>query len=186
MKRSFVTPLVLCALLATGCARQESIAAPESDQPAVSAPAITPTSEPDETWNPDIRFSTVDMDGETWTDACFAESNLTLVNYWAYWCGPCVGELPDLQRISQEYASKGVRILGVSDESNEQDNIDMLRQQDVTYPCLRYTPEFDPYLDTGYIPTTIFIDSNGKVLGEAVVGSKDYDEWTQTIDGYLK
>jgi hypothetical protein len=41
-------------------------------------------------------------------------------------------------------------------------------------------------MNTGYIPTTIFVDSSGKVLDSAYVGSRDYASWAAIIDGYLK
>ena len=211
MKRLFAVLLVLCALLNTGCAekylrsalesemssaaeasaaeREESSAAetPASEQEdpsAAEASAAAP--EPDLDWKPDIRFTTVDMDGNKWTDACFADHELTVLNRWAYWCGPCVNELPALQKISEEYASKGVLILGVGDYSDETKNSKTMKSLGVTYPCLCYSAAFDSYLNTGYIPTTIFVDSSGKVLGEAMIGSRSYDDWVQLIEENLK
>ena len=137
-------------------------------------------------WDPDIRFTTVDMNGGAWTDACFAEHKLTVINLWAYWCGPCVGEMPDLQKLSVNYADKGVQLLGISMQAYEAQNIETLRSLGVTYPCLRYTEDFDAWMNTGYIPTTIFVDSSGKVLDSAYVGSRDYASWAAIIDGYLK
>ncbi|MBE6909346.1 MAG: TlpA family protein disulfide reductase [Ruminococcaceae bacterium] len=211
MKRCLAVLLVLCALLAAGCAQKEPAPAPVPTEtfvvdtpvapttpPPAPEPSPAPAPEPSSApapepspapapagWSPDVSFSTVDMDGNEWTDRCFAENKLTVVNLWAHWCGPCVGELPDLQRISDDYASKGVRIIGIGYPEDEADNISMLKELGVTYPCLRYTAEFDPYMETGYIPTTIFVNSDGKVLDEAVIGSQEYDEWAGIIDGYL-
>ncbi len=137
-------------------------------------------------WSPDISFTTVDMNGNTWTDACFAGCKLTVVNLWAYWCGPCVGEMPDLQKLSIDYASRGVQILGVYDAADEADDIATVKRLGITYPCLRYTADFDPYMRTGYIPVTIFIDGNGKVISESYIGSRSYSEWAAIIDGFLK
>ena len=181
MKRFLAALLVLCALLTAGCRQKEPPPAP--DEPAA---VDVPEPEPDPNWSPDIRFTTADMDGNKWTDACFADHELTMINRWAYWCGPCVRELPDLQKLSDEYASKGVLILGVGDFDDEEKNIKKLKQLDVTYPCLRYSAAFDSYLKTGYIPTTIFVDSDGKVLGEAMIGSRSYDDWAQLIEENLK
>ena len=55
----------------------------------------------------------------------------------------------------------------------------------VTYPRLRYTTAFDNWMQTGYIPTTIFVDGSGKVVGETYVGSRSYDEWAATIEALL-
>ena len=136
-------------------------------------------------WAPDVAFTTVDTEGNTWTDLCFSEQKLTLVNLWAYWCPPCVRELPDLQRLAEDYAPKGVLVVGVGYAEDEPDNVAKLSELGVTYPCLRYTADFDPYMQTGYIPTTILVDGEGRVLDEAVVGSREYDEWAALLDGYL-
>ena len=63
-------------------------------------------------------FDTVDLDGNAVNTREFAaEHELTLVNFWATWCGPCVGEMPELQslheRFSTEAAETDVAILGV-------------------------------------------------------------------------
>ena len=126
------------------------------------------------------------MYGDTWTDACFAGYKLTVVNLWAYWCGPCVSEMPDFQKLAQAYADKGVQIIGIYDADDEPENIKKAKELGILYPCLRYTAEFDPWMNTGYIPVTIFIDGNGKVKKEVYVGSRNYSAWAEIIDGYLK
>ena len=149
------------------------------------APAPQPGEVPPN-WKPDISFTTTDMYGDTWTDACFAGYNLTVVNLWAYWCGPCISEMPDFQKLAQNYADKGVQIIGVYDAEDEQENIKKAKELGILYPCLRYTADFDPWMNTGYIPVTIFIDGNGKVKKEVYVGARNYSAWAEIIDGYLK
>ena len=137
-------------------------------------------------WAPDISFVTVDLEGNTWTDACFAGHKLTILNLWGYWCRPCVGELPELEQISKDYADRGVQMLGVYLAEDESGNIRTVEEMGVTYPSLRYVEEFDPWLNTGYFPTTIFLDGNGKVLGEAYIGSRNYNSWAAIIEELLK
>jgi len=144
-----------------------------------------PEPEPEAEWAPDISFTTVDMDGNTVTDAVFRDAKLTMINFWAYWCGPCVREMPDLQKLQEKYGDAGLQILGISDEEYEEDNIDVLEQLGITYTCIRYTGAFDDYLMTGYIPDTIFIDSEGHVLGEVLIGSNSYEGWEEIILSYL-
>ena len=137
-------------------------------------------------WAPDISFTTVDLDGNTWTDACFAGHTLTILNLWGYWCRPCVGELPELEQISKDYADRGVQMLGVYLADDESGDIKTVEEMGVTYPSLLYVEAFDPWLNTGYFPTTIFLDGNGKVLGEAYIGSRNYASWTAIIEELLQ
>ncbi len=152
---------------------------------AVASQEPEPEPEPEAEWDPDIRFTTVDMDGNTVTDAVFRDAKLTMINFWAYWCGPCVREMPDLQELQDEYGDAGLQILGISDVDYEEDNIAVLEQLGITYTCIRYTSEFDEYLLTGYIPDTMFVDSEGHVLGEVLIGSNSYEGWEDIILDYL-
>jgi thiol-disulfide isomerase/thioredoxin len=54
----------------------------------------------------------VDADGREralseWRD------RVLIVNFWATWCAPCVEELPDLQQVRDEYAARGVEVIGI-------------------------------------------------------------------------
>ena len=42
-----------------------------------------------------------------------------LVDFWATWCGPCVGELPNVQKAYDKYHAAGFEILGISLDSDK-------------------------------------------------------------------
>ena len=58
-------------------------------------------------------FETVTLEGETVTQEIFAEADLNMVNIWGTFCGPCIREMPELGELSDEYADKGVQIIGM-------------------------------------------------------------------------
>lgn len=159
---------------------------------ATTAPTPTdvpdedPTDAPDDVIPPDICFLTKDFDGNGWDETCFFENKVTMINLWAYWCGPCVSEMPDLEQISKDYADKGLQVIGISMKDEEAENRETLKELGITYPNLFYTEDFDVYMDTGYYPTTIFVDSEGHVLGNACIGSREYSDWAKIIDDILK
>ncbi len=142
-----------------------------------------------------VTFSTVDRDGNTFDDSVFADHELTLINFWEPWCGPCVEEIPDLQTIYENYSDQGLLVIGVYSEEYMEEDVDaVLSDGGVTYPILRYTSEFDQY-QSGYVPTTILVDSNGNIIdtGESyegldstlIVGSRSYTEWEAIVNQYL-
>ena len=159
---------------------------PAATEAPTDAPDAEPTEAPDDVIPPDICFLTKDFDGNGWDETCFFENKVTMINLWAYWCGPCVSEMPDLERISKDYADKGLQVIGISMKDEEAENRETLKELGITYPNLFYTEDFDVYMDTGYYPTTIFVDSEGHVLGNACIGSREYGDWAKIIDDILK
>lgn len=152
---------------------------PEQEKPTEEA-------EPDDVVpEPDIRFLTTDFDGNGWDETCFFDAKVTMINLWAYWCGPCVGEIPEIDKLSHDYADRQVQILGITYPEEEFDNREAAKELKISYPILFYTEDFDRYMDSGYLPTTIFVDSEGHVLGEPVIGARDYAEWAEMLDGFL-
>ncbi len=137
-------------------------------------------------FDPDFRFTTTDSAGNPVTEDLLSGRSLTMINLWAYWCGPCVGEMPDLQKLYEAYRSRGLQIWGLYDPSEEQPDLKTAKEMGIRYPLIRYTAAFDPYMNTGYIPTTIFVDGNGHIVGETVVGSRSYEQWAKIIEGLLK
>ena len=141
--------------------------------------------EQDAPFAPEFLFSTTDFEGDAATEQIFAGHQLTILNFWEPWCGPCVSEMPDLQRLSQEYADKGVQVIGVFATPDADEEVQaVLDKTGVAYPILRYTSEFD-FLQTGYVPTTVIIGSSGNILTESFAGSMDYDGWVALIEGLL-
>lgn len=49
------------------------------------------------------------------------KGKVVIVNLWATWCGPCRSEIPDLIKVSQEFKSKGVEVIGLTNEDPETD-----------------------------------------------------------------
>lgn len=141
-------------------------------------------------------FSATDLDGNTVDQSILADYDLTMVNVWATFCGPCINEMPDLGELAQEYADKKVQIIGlVSDVLNTDGTIseeqvqtarDIVEQTGANY--LQLLPSEDLYGVLGQIsavPTTFFVDSEGAQVGSAIVSAQSKDNWVQTIDAML-
>jgi cytochrome c biogenesis protein CcmG, thiol:disulfide interchange protein DsbE len=101
---------------------------------------------------------------------------VVLLNFWASWCGPCVEEMPSLERLYRALAPRGLVVLGVSADEDEGALLSFLKRVPVTFPVLR-----DPggrvasarYRATGY-PQTFVIDGAG-VIREVFVGPVQWD-----------
>ncbi len=200
MKKTAVLVFCLCLLLSlAGCGSSgrtaEPTATPEPEPTAAPEPepAEEPTPEaaaPQEAgFTPEFTFSAVDREGREWTEQTFAGYELTMINFWEPWCPPCVGEMPDLQKLSEKYADRGFQILGVYSEKTMESEVDELIQKSgVAYPLLRYVSDFDRF-QSGYVPTTVFVDKQGHILSvngeQLIVGSNSLEGWSAIVEGLL-
>ena len=110
---------------------------------------------------------------------------LLVLNYWASWCGPCAEETPSLSKFAEEYASKGVVVLGVSVDRDPQAYQRFLQKYAPTFLTareLKTHEEFGTYM----YPETYIINAQGRVL-QKIAEPKDWTspEVTQIIDSLL-
>jgi thiol-disulfide isomerase/thioredoxin len=102
-----------------------------------------------------------------------------VVDFWATWCGPCKVEIPWFEKLHEQYAGQGLEILGVSTDDLDRDDpaklftqkrdiADFASKMHMNYPVLLGE---DAALDKWGIdamPTTFFIDRNGKIVASTV------------------
>src|SRR5262245_24875705 len=53
---------------------------------------------------------------------------VTIVEFWATWCGPCIGSFPHLSNVAEEYKSKGVNVFGISIDERKGVDFDSLKR----------------------------------------------------------
>jgi thiol-disulfide isomerase/thioredoxin len=88
---------------------------------------------------------------------------LLVLNFWASWCGPCVEETPSLSKLAQDYASKGVVVLGVSVDKDPQAYRRFLQKYSPAFLTARELKVHEDF-GTFMYPETYIIDAKGKVV----------------------
>lgn len=124
------------------------------------------------------------FDGSTATLADWRGQPLVL-NFWASWCPPCVGEMRDaFEPAHQEYADD-IAFLGVNVQDNRELAMDVVEQTGVTYE-LAEDPEGRLFTEFGGfgMPVTVFISTDGKVL-HTHGGSLTRDQLDTKINEFL-
>ena len=138
-----------------------------------------------------FEFDTVDLEGNAVNTREFAaQYDLTLVNFWATWCGPCVSEMPELQSLNEEFSSAtdGARvgILGVwLDTESRSDMEAVLDYTGARYPMVEFQSTMQNSVALQYIPATIFLDKEGAIVGDPIVGAQDAAGWRTEIQARL-
>ena len=109
------------------------------------------------------------LDGQTISTADWRDK-VTIVNFWATWCGPCRAEIPDLVALQKKYG-KYVQIIGVlsQDEAPEHAIRGFMERYEVNYPIVRETPELSQaFPGINALPTSYIIDRQGRIVQKHV------------------
>ena len=189
MKRVLI-PLLCLLLIACSASSNETVvntALPEE----TALPESTETADAAEQGSAqtaaknNFPFSTTDLDGNPFDQDCFQDYDLIMLNFFTYWCGPCIGEFPELEQIHQNYPN--VLLLGITIDNDDMSQVRAaVDSGGITYPVLLPAGGL-LYLGNQcqYIPTTYFLSPEGEILGDPIVGSNDYNGWSQVIESYL-
>jgi peroxiredoxin len=79
-------------------------------------------------------FTLTDVEGKSWSLQAL-HGKVVLVNFWATWCPPCRKEMPDLDKLYQEFKDQGLLILAISDEEISKVQ-PFIAEHHYTYPIL--------------------------------------------------
>ena len=131
-------------------------------------------------------FALEDLSGKKVSLASY-KGKAVLINFWATWCGPCKIETPWLVELRNQYASQGFEILGISTKrrsdpddkdarpERSRDIAKFVGQEHMPYPVLINGDSIStPYGGLDAMPTSYFVDRNGKVVAAQLgLTSKD-------------
>lgn len=120
-----------------------------------------------------VSFKTTDLDGNSVkSEDLFRGKKVTMINFWATWCPHCVEELPELEKLNAELAAQGCQVIGICEDADTEaeEAKRILNENGVTYTNVALVKEMYPMMPHKALPTTYFVDSEGKILTKPVVG----------------
>lgn len=128
-------------------------------------------------------FSVKLLDGSTFRMSDH-DDGIVLLNFWATWCGPCVKEIPDLQKLSNDgIGNFTVICLSVSDTTGELKSF--CKQNSYKESLFGTVAEtsIGDYYPSDYIPYTLLIKDG--IVREIFIGSRSYTDYRKAVDALM-
>ena len=129
---------------------------------------------------PDTERNKVSLRGE------IAKHQLTVVDFWASWCGPCRQEMPNMVRLHNDFAGKGLAIIGISLDKENAAWQQAIQEMDMKWLQLSALRGWDDdaakMFGVNAIPHTIVFNQQGSILARGLRG----DELHEFIAAQLK
>ena len=120
-------------------------------------------------------FSATDLDGNSISLQQY-RGKVVLLDFWAVWCGPCIGEMPNVKQVYTTYKTQGFDIIGVSLDTDKTRLRDYLKENEIPWRQIFSGQGWQSPLARQYginsIPAPWLIDRDGKLITHRARGSK--------------
>ena len=115
------------------------------------------------------------IDGNTVTKDNFT-GQITVINFWATWCPPCIEEIPSLNRLKKKMADVPFELISINYAEDDKTIIDFMKEVNVEFPVLLdKNGEFAKQWNVISYPSTFIIDSKG-VIQYGVNAAIEWDD----------
>jgi len=128
-----------------------------------------------EVGNPAPEFSAPNPEGKMLT---LKESlgKITIIDFWASWCGPCRKDNPDVVALYNEFHSKGLNIIGVSLDKDDAKWKEAIAKDGLVWNHVSNLKFWQDPIAELYniksIPATFIVDENGKIIARDLRGEQ--------------
>ena len=118
------------------------------------------------------------------TFSLYKSSKPVFINFWATWCGPCMGEMPDLQKLFNKYY-KTIDFRFINCGANKKELYDFLKKNNYNLPLgFDEKNELAYFFNVKAIPMTILVNKD-KIIKNIIVGARFEDQYEELIKGII-
>lgn len=164
-KNFLVVALLVAAIFLTGCG--DSAQVNNSSNTAQASPVAKniPT------------FTATTINGKTVTNEIFTAKKITVVNIWGTFCPPCIAEMPELGEMARSLP-EDAQIIGLVCDATADSTQQIQKAQQIVSEAgaefVNIVPDeqlLNFISGVEAVPTTIFINNKGEVVGKAIIGA---------------
>ncbi len=134
----------------------------------------------------EYEWQLIDIDGNIVNMSEFKDK-VIFINFWATWCGPCIGEMPEIQKFYDKFKDNKdvVFIIASTDDLNTMKNF--MNKKDYTFPVYSIQSKIPDKLEHRSIPNSFLIDkSGGIVVHTAGAANWGGNKMEKTVNNLLK
>ncbi len=103
---------------------------------------------------------------------------VTVIDFWATWCGPCLKSLPKLEALHKKHPEIDVVAINIDDPK---DAADLFKEEGYTMTLVEGDRETQAQYGVDAIPHTVIIDKTGRVQRVLRGGHSDYEALIQPL-----
>ena len=182
MKHSFYLTVLTVLLTLLACSQQQKPGSTAALSEETTETAATEAGEED-TLQADVpQYTDIALPG---TDErvirvsdYVAKNKLTLIDFWASWCGPCRAEMPYVARTYAAFHGKGLEIVGVSLDNDREAWLNAIRDLQLAWPQMSdlkgWESEGARLYGVQSIPANVLITQEGRVVATDLRGEQLY------------
>lgn len=169
MRKGFLA-LAASLVLLTGCKQKAPANEPVAD--------ATVESNTESTTESKVMYTDISLPGPQGhvvkVSDYVGKNKLVLIDFWASWCGPCIGELPNVVKAYELYHDKGLEIVGVSLDKDKASWVQAIARTNQKWPQMSDLKGWDcagvQIYGIQSIPANVLINEQGEIVARDLRG----------------
>ena len=165
-KKLLLALLVIMVFAFSACGKKEEVEEPKDNTEIVEQKDENETTEQEEEQLqvvPDFELKL--LDGTT-ANLYDYKDKIIFLNFWATWCGPCKYEMPDIQKLSEEFGDR-VQFLAINAGEDEDTVKRFMEENEFDFTVALDEKNETPFMVQG-LPTTVILNSNYEMVTSVV------------------